>query len=450
MMWEMILQEIINIIQKHKLILILSVLAFACACVAINSSLTWYMEEAAESTAAKETYGEKASFKIFMDGGADKYKHVFGNTNSDNVKALFEALRSDDNFTFRYTVENSVEFYDVYDPEYNSEDFPDYKEEFRVGYEWGDMIDYDDYLSLKAFYADRLFCSESGISIEEGRSFVEEDFVVTSPEHIILPVLLGNGYRDLYQIGDRIEDAHLGMMTSITLEVVGFFGEGSSFYDNNTMKQVLDRYMVVPATETSYDGRLGDGTFDDFTNGSYDFMKIINSRILCEQSKYQEVKSHVMEIFHEYGFSELYLDEESKGYTAYLKHVRENTVASTVITVFIITMIVIMICIQTYYRITRDQKKYCILMLNGITTGQLFLLIITETFLTFLLSSIVYLGTKYAFRHNDFFDFGIKQYSRHSLSAICIIEVLLLIVIGCYGVYKIRQLNMSTVLRENE
>lgn len=446
-MLELILQEIRNIFREHKLIFTLSVLAFACACVGINASLTCSLHEAAESTAAEKTYGGKAAFKITMDGDSDSFNRVFGNENTGNVKALFEALKSDGDFTFRYTKENLVDFFDPNDPEYNSKDFPDYKEEFRVGYETGTMIDYNDYLALKAFYADTLFCGEFGISIDKGRAFAPEDFVVTSSEQIVLPVLLGSDYRDLYQIGDRIENAHLGTIQTVTLEVIGFFSDGSYFYDNNTMKQILDRYMVLPAAETSYDGRLTDGTYDDFTHASYDSFKIDNTRILCEQSEYQNVKTHVMELFREYGFSELYLFEESEGYVTYLQHAHEDTVTSMVITVFIIAMIVIMICIQTYYRIIQNQKKYCILMLNGITTWQLFLLIVIETFLMFILSAILYFAMKYALRNNAYFDFGLSQYS---LSVIIAIERLLLIVIGCYGVRKIRQLSMSTVLREHE
>lgn len=446
-MLELIIQEIRNLFREHKLIFTLSVLAFTCACVGINASLTCSIQEAAESTAAENTYGEKAAFKITMDGDSDSFNRVFGNQNAGNVKALFEALQADDSFTFRYTKENLIDFFDPNDPEYNTEDFPAYKEEFRVGYETGTMIDYDDYLALKAFYADRLFCSEFGISIAEGRAFVPEDFVVSSPESIVLPVLMGNDYRELYEVGDKIENAHLGTIQTVTLEVIGFFSEGSYFYDNNTMKQILDRYMVIPAVETSYNGLQADGYYDDFTHASYDSFKIENTRILCEQSEYQNVKAKIMKLFREMGFSELYLFEESEGYEDYLQHAHEDTVASTMITIFIVLMIVIMICIQTYYRILQNQKKYCILMLNGITTGQIFVLIVVETFLMFVLSAILFFIMKYALRNSIWFDFGLSQYS---LSVILTIEGILLAMIGCFGVCKIRRLHISTVLREHE
>ena len=77
-----------------------------------------------------------------------------------------------------------------------------------------------------------------------------------SPEGIVIPVILGHEYRDLYQVGDRIENAHMGTVKPLTLEVVGFLKEASFFYDNNAIRILLDRYMIVASIETAYDGRL--------------------------------------------------------------------------------------------------------------------------------------------------------------------------------------------------
>ncbi len=440
-------QEICDVFRRHRLIFFLSVLAFTCACVGINASLTCMLQEASERDAAENTYGGKAAFKITMDGDSDSFNRVFGNENAGNIKALFDALKSDESFIFRYTKENMVDFFDPNNPDYGAEDFPAYKEEFLVGYETGTSICYEDYIALKAFYADRLFCGEYGIKIESGREFADSDFIIHSPEKITLPVLLGSGYRDLYKVGDRIENAHFGTEQTITLEVIGFFDRGSYFYDCNTTKQILDRYMVIPAVETAYDGRQSDGRYDDFTHAAYDTFKLYNTRILCDEDESVLVMNRVMELMHEYGFSELYLLPESEGYAAYLNHAREDTIASTVITVFIIAMIVIMICIQTYYRIIQSQKKYCILTLGGISSHQLFWLTAAETLLVFVMSAILFFIMKFTLGNSGYFDFGL---SRYSLSVIMTIEGILLIIIGCYGVRKIRQLDISTVLREHE
>ena len=89
-MLELIMQEIRNLFREHKLIFTLSVLAFTCACVGINASLTCSIQEAAESTAAENTYGEKAAFKITMDGDSDSFNRVFGNQNAGDEIWTFD------------------------------------------------------------------------------------------------------------------------------------------------------------------------------------------------------------------------------------------------------------------------------------------------------------------------------------------------------------------------
>ena len=446
-MIELIFQEIRHIFQAQKCIFLLSVLAFTCACIGINASLSNCLIAAQENTAAEISYGDKATYKIEMDGDSDTFNRVFGNPQSGAVKSLFDALKQSPEFTYRYTIENLVDFFDPDDASFGADDFPAFKEMFRVGYEDGSTMYYDDYLALKAIYADSHFCSDYGVTIESGRAFEPADFLVSDPETIVLPVLLGAEYSDLYAIGDRIENAHLGTIQKLTLEVVGFLKEGSYFYDNNTMKIMLDRYMILPNVETAYDGLQSDGSYDDFTHAAYDSLKILNTRLICDAANADRAASAAKKIFTENGFSELRLNAESENFGNFLESTRESAKLSIVITGFMILMISIIICIQTYYRIIQNRKKYSILMLNGITHIQLALLIVTETLLIFIFAAVLFFILKYLLRNVQTLDFGL---SRYSVICIAAIEAILLVLIGFYGIRKVQQVDMSSVLREHE
>ena len=446
-MLSLLLLEIKTIFSCHKRIFLLSVLAFTCACIGINASMSGLLLIREEQKATEESFGNKTAFEISMDGDSDTYIRVFSNENSGKVKSLFESLANDPSFSFRYNTENLMDFFDPDDPAYNHEDFPRFKDEFRVGYETGDAVYDESYLTLKAIYADKQFCSEHGIRIEDGRPFQDADFSVDSPDKIIVPVILGQGYKDLYQVGERIENAHMGTIKPLTLEVIGFLEKGSFFYDNNAISIPLDRYMIVPSIETSYDGLLENGTYDELTHAAYDSMKIINSRILCDQDDRAEVEKRVRELFSKYGFSELRLSEESEGAKMQLHHARENLSVSILITSFVIVLITIMILISTFYRITKDRKKYSIYSLHGISFGKIALLVNVETILIFLCSAILFFVMRFLFSSVPALDFGL---SRHSVLSILSIQIVLLFLIGFYGKKKVEKTDMSSVLREHD
>ncbi len=446
-MFALILLELKTVFSSHKRIFFLSVLAFTCACIGINASMSGLLLTRTQHQATEESFGNKTAYEITMDGESDTYIRVFSNENSGKVKSLFEALSRDPSIRFRYSTENLMDFFDPDDPSYNHDDFPRFKEEFRIGYETGDVVYDDSYLTLKAIYADKHFFSEHGVNIEDGRSFQDTDYIVDSPEGIVIPVVLGHGYKDLYQVGDRIEKAHMGTVDPLTLEVVGFLKEGSFYYDNNAIRVLLDRYMIVPSIETAYDGLLENGTYDELTHAAYDSMKIINSRILCENADREKVEKRVREIFSEYGFSELRLSEESEGARILLHQARENLTVSILITSFVIVLITIMILISTFYRITKDRKKYCIYSLHGISFGKISLLVNIETILIFLCSAILFFVMRVLLSSVPALDFGLH---RHSVISIFSIQILLLFLIGLYGKRKIRKVDMSSVLREHE
>lgn len=446
-MFALILLELKTVFASHKRIFLLSVLAFTCACIGINASMSGLLLTRTQHQATEESFGNKTAYEITMDGESDTYIRVFSNENSGKVKSLFEALSRDPSIRFRYSTENLMDFFDPDDPSYNHDDFPRFKEEFRIGYETGDVVYDDSYLTLKAIYADKLFFSEQGVNIEDGRSFQDTDYIVDSPEGIVIPVILGHEYRDLYQVGDRIENAHMGTVKPLTLEVVGFLKEGSFFYDNNAIRILLDRYMIVPSIETAYDGRLENGTYDELTHAAYDSMKIINSRILCENSDRDEVEKRVRNMFTENGFSELRLSEESKGAQMQLHHARENLTVSILITSFVIVLICLMILISTFYRITKDRKKYSIYSLHGISNGKIALLVNVETILIFLCSAILFFVMRSLFASLPALDFGLHT---HSVLSIFSIQILLLFLIGLYGKKKVRKVDMSSVLREHD
>ncbi len=446
-MFHMIYLEIRDFIFSNTKVFILSVLAFTCSCVAINITLTNYSLASEEQAAAEESYGEKAYYKIWLTGDDETYSRIFGGDYAEQIKAALEQLKSEDSFQYRYTAENIIGFYDDQNPDYGSSDFPVYPEECLSGYEDGEAVVYEDYLSLKAYYVDHLFSEEPNVSLSSGEWFDEVDFYVDSLDDIQLPVILGSAYEEMYAIGDQLTEAHIATEELITLTVVGFVEEGSYFYDNNNDKNLLDRYMLVPAVETTYDYISEDGSVDSFFKYAYDGFKIDNTRVICNETEAEAVEKRVYEILNQNGLYEFKLIDETGGIKREIKSLKELTVSCTAISVFIVLLSVIMFCIQLYYKLLKNKKKYSIFLMSGITKKQLVFLTIIDTLAIFLVSNVLFVIIYYLFYNMAYLDLGLTRYT---IIVLPVMECLLLFFMGAFGYKKTEQLNMSSALRENE
>ena len=439
--------EMKHFIVSHTKLFLLSAIAFAFSCVAINITVTDYLLLKKEQAAVEENYGDKCFYKINLSGDEEVFANFFNGQNAEKIKEVFDQLCADDTFSYRYEIANAVEFFSIEDSSYGKEDFPDFPQECVYGYEEGNPAVYEDYLQLKGIFADHLFSEEPEITLSEGSWFSEDDFYVDNSEDIHLPVILGSAYRDYYKIGDVLTNAHIATEESITLDVIGFFEQGSSFYDNNNTKVLLNRYMVVPSVEPVYEYHQSDGSVDTFFQYAYDATKIMNARVICEKENAEEVKQTVNQIFLQNGLYELRLMDETESAEKAVKESKDLTTSCASISFVVIGFCTVVYGIQLYYKLLKDKRKYGVFRLNGITKRQLFLLMITDTIAVFLTADILFL----LFWHFNA-GRGMEGLGLTSVTFVVIpsIELLILAVMGILGAEKINQMNMSGALRENE
>ena len=440
-MLDIILQEIKSVLGKSKGLFVLTVLAFTCACVAINVTLTNFVLADSLSKDASESYGSRDFHKLTLGASPEIFQRVFAKENLENVKTAFEELKADPLFQFRYNIENSVSFLSFEDETWGIDDFPPWKDEFVYGYEWGRPSIYDDFIELKAFYVDELFSAEPFVSLDSGEYFSDDDFFVHSSENMIIPVIMGSSYRDLYQIGDELPNAHFASDATLTLKVIGFFEEGSYFFDNNNARQILNRYMVVPFVETTYE------VVDDFKTSMYRTPRLMNTRVVSERHNTEDALERVYEILQQNGLYEFRLFDETSGAAQMVEEFKNDAVTTMTITLFVIALLFGIFCIQTYYKLLENKKKYSILIMSGITKPQLFAIIIVESLMMFFLSSILFFFLFRTFYNHQYLDMGL---SNHTFVVIPLIMFVLLLFVGIFGCRKVCKFDLSSALREKE
>ncbi len=117
------------------------------------------------------------------------------------------------------------------------------------------------------------------IDISDGKCFQKSDYIYELNKPI--PVLMGQSYRTLYEIGDIIEATYL--FDAYRFKIIGFLSSGSNI-QNASHNIILDKYIVMPsfiidesipitnglkihyANKTSGTARLDSSNFNTFNN----------------------------------------------------------------------------------------------------------------------------------------------------------------------------------------
>lgn len=435
-------------LRKNTGIFLISALAFMLSCVAVNITWTNFLSAREEQKSMEESYGDRSYYKIMLNGGEEELSNFFSGKNAAAIKKAFEQLKAEKLFDYSYTEENVIEFFNDDDPSYSADDFPSYPPECVSGYETGNPEVTDNYLCLKAFYADRLFFGQNHVKLREGEWFPEDSYSVDSLDNLELPVILGNAYQGIYQVGDTISNAHIATQKPITLKVCGFLEADSYFYDNNNEKTILNRYMIVPAMETSeaYDNSV-DIENDTFFKQIYDSMKLMNARIICKKSDAGQTTKRVYEIFQDSQLYELRLTDETGSAEKSLEEARNLAVSCSAVSIFITGFGVAVFCIQMRYKLLQQRKKYSVFLLNGITRKQMFLITAADTICILAFSDLLY---AVFWVWNDSRGYDGLELSGSVFLLLLPMEILIICLMGFLGVKGISGLDMSGILRENE
>jgi|GEM_PF-1822129 len=449
-MKSIIFEEIKYFIFNRTRVAILLIIAFSFSFIALNITLTDLIYAYKEQNAAEESYGDKTFYKITFFGEDEVINRLSSDEYKENIKNLYDSLKQCSLFDYSCTFADSMLFYSADDVSYSSDDFPLYKKECLLGYEEGeaDFYESENVLTLKAIYVSPNFENENHVTLSTGRWFATEDFTVSRPDNIVLPVLLGSTYKDLYQIGDEIENAHPATSKGVTLSVIGFLNENSYFYDNNNEKIILNRYMIIPNYDINYDYVLSDGSYESFFSDSYNvFNKLINARIICSDENADAASKMFYKMINENKLYELSLIDETSGMQQYLNGLKDQTVSCGIIAVFMILLGVVMFCFQVYYNIRKNRKRYGIYIISGITLKQLFILMIANALTIFILSDMLLIILYFWLNNGMIFDFGTNDYT---IAVLFMIEVVLTVFMAFFGLFKLKKMNLCTLLRENE
>lgn len=241
----LMLRSMKQLIKEHKLLMILMIVLVSC-CLSVLGLVLNQGNHVEENIADySDTYGVK-TYYFTNEGMTDLTYFEYLEENNvgmyEKILRFRSSLLENEQLSFFNLINQPVEIY--------NREIPDM---FLQGYENGDakssIFEFEGktcYIT-KALQVSEGFFYEFNINLEEGEIFDKQAYVYRSEKNI--PVLLGNSYRNYFQVGDVIECNYL--FEKVSLEVKGFLQDNAFFYDRIEGNFVsCERYIIMPALET--------------------------------------------------------------------------------------------------------------------------------------------------------------------------------------------------------
>lgn len=231
-----------RMLKKHPIqSLIMLVLTFVCLYmvgVAIDAS----NKSKAAEIKYEETYGHKTLYytsEALSDQIFYSYCEEKGRESYDRLHKYLMNLYQTTKFSFATVSKQYVQV--------TSFEVPDL---YLDGYETGNIeqsvVNYEgekNYI-VKSIQVSPNFFDVFSVAVSEGRMFTEADYLLE--DDTVIPVLLGNAYRDYLDLDDTFEGYYLG--NKFRYKVIGFVDESSFYFDRSSNNMTsCERYMILPA-----------------------------------------------------------------------------------------------------------------------------------------------------------------------------------------------------------
>ncbi len=243
--FKFMLKSMTQLIKEHKLLVFLMIVLISCSLSILGLILNQgdYVEESLVDYS--NTYGVK-TYYFTNEGMTDLI--YFEYLEDNNVK-IYEKIMK-----FRHSLldNQQVSFFNLINQpiEIYKREIPDI---FLYDYESGDaessIFEFEGktcYMT-KALQVSEGFFDEFNINLEDGQYFDNNSYVYQYGKEI--PVLMGNSYKDYFQVGDIIECNYL--FEDVSLVVIGFLQDDAFYYDCVKESFVsCERYIIMPALES--------------------------------------------------------------------------------------------------------------------------------------------------------------------------------------------------------
>ncbi|HBG76570.1 MAG TPA: hypothetical protein DDW86_06395 [Clostridiales bacterium] len=249
----MILQQVRRSIGKSGVFTVLLLVQLSLAFLVCNTVLHTSLQAAESRKQFDKNYHQKQYYRVTDDLMDEDMEYRFWESEDSllRIKNYDKELSKDRHYNFYQVIfqqlgiedfQGPEQFYELYEKE------PDvHRSDFTLGSK--------KYNVVKNVMISRGVMKEFGFHVCQGELLKGKDFVLSEGQTRI-PILLGYGYRDIYQVGDVLQGEYYSK--PLELVVAGILDQDTgviqdSNNDSGEYLVYLDRMMVTPMLDCSYE-----------------------------------------------------------------------------------------------------------------------------------------------------------------------------------------------------
>lgn len=370
-----IFKETLWNIKNTKVVSAIIIILFSI-CTAIGTySINSYIQTNEQNKIFTEKYTEKNYYKL-----SDNFVGEEGEKFERSVNKYTKLL------AFNHILANNedFEYLEVYS---NPIDVSDFKgsEVFKYLYETGGTPEGDANLpkkitTVKGIYLSENVFDEFGIEIEQGSMFSSSDYLLNDDKYNsdIIPIIVGNEYKDYYNVGDYIKMQYNILNPNqggASLKIIGILKEGSVIKRENDRLESLDRYIIQP----SYD--IKDVTLSENSTSLFEIMLYMKTNgVIITGSSANEVQDRIAEICTSVDIFPIHnimgaTNQRTRFFNIDLQKI---TTFFYIISITVLSLTAFLMILFSIMAVKRNLKYYAILLTCGYSFGDIMLMFILQ------------------------------------------------------------------------
>lgn len=329
----------------------------------------------------EKIYTEWQYYPLYDSLVEEAYREFYQNPASVmKLKRLNELLHEEESFTYLELYDNPVYIKDYTGPLKNLD-----------GYEWNNYERHQNveihgpgtglYCGVKGMWIGKNVAEHFELPLSEGEFPGEQDFIWSETDTI--KVVLGAGYRGVYQLGERFRfDCFIANRDA---EVVGFLEEGATLSYKNKRLVNLDHYLLLP----QYEMKQLSQEVDSEAYHSFWFIYLMkNEGLVASYTSAEYVQEVIYSFCEKIGLSPIhYIDgAKNRQMVTFGKNIEELTKTLFLLSAGTMLLSVLLLCVHFTLRIKDNTQYYAILCSCGASFGKIAGLVAGELFGILLLS----------------------------------------------------------------